>query len=296
MYCSAREFKEKRRPSNSGIYLTPVAKVVASRWEDSDGTFRVRYCVALDGRDEVEREPKTKWTLTLSQSERVDGKIKKRQHHVATLSYWQFVTNYLRELTFERFDMDHILPVAGTARSWLDAPLVDELVRAGVKAHFPLQKIDTQGMTAAKKRAADVEQAKLNDAHAAILSTVMDKVADIKASVVADYRESREFKAFNACLDVLAKPLDDLVQEEAAARTATRRDERARKQQRFEDARQQAQQFWSDGGNTSSSKRMTEEQIKTAFHKLAMAVHPDRGGDADAMAALNALKDELLTK
>lgn len=297
MFCSVREAKEKRRPQPSGVYMNPTAKIVSQRWMDAQtGVSSTRYAVALGGTDEVVREPRTKWTIALNESKRDGGKIVKRQHHVATLSFWDFSNDYAREVAKRHVkDLSLLSSMFGSTAYWLDADSVEARVLDGIKAHFPLKRIALDGLTPAKRKAAELEQMRLSEAHAGIVATVMVNVDGIRKVVAADYKRHPEYKALKVCLDVLARPVDEVRQEEAAARDATRRAEEARRQQQFEDARRYARQSW-NGGVGSGRGGMSEEEVRAAYKRAAMACHPDQGGNDAAMAALNALKDALLAR
>jgi hypothetical protein len=52
------------------------------------------------------------------------------------------------------------------------------------------------------------------------------------------------------------------------------------------------EQPWQTLGLETS--RPTRDQVEEAHRRLAMKHHPDRGGDHDAMARINAARDQLL--
>lgn len=298
MFCSIREAKEKRRPQMSGIYLNPTAKVVSQRWMDGQtGEFNTRYAVALQGTDEVVREPMTKWTIALNESKRDGDKIIKRQHHIVTLSFWDFANDYMREAAKRHVkDLSLLSSMFGSTAYWIDADSVADRVRDGINAHFPLKRIALDGLSPAKRKLAELEQMRLSAEHAGIVGSVMAKVDAIRKVVATDYRKTPEYKALKACLDVLARPVDEIRQEEAQARDRARKAEDARKQQQFEDARRYARQSWSGGGLGHRGGSLGADEVRSLFRKAAMACHPDQGGSDAAMAALNAMKDALLAR
>ncbi len=87
MRCSLTRLKIKRRtkkyPGPSGVYK-------GSKWEpkypgSSEYTFRG---------EEVKRDLKEKWRIVLYDSFKENGKIKRKQWYVCTITYWDIVDDY----------------------------------------------------------------------------------------------------------------------------------------------------------------------------------------------------------
>ena len=262
------------------------------------GISSTRYAVALQGTDEVMREPMTKWTIALNESKRDGDKIAKRQYHIATLSFWDFANDYLREVAKRHVkDLSLLSSMFGSTAYWIDADRVEDRIRDGIKVHFPLKRLSLDGLSPAKRKKAELENIRLSEEHADIVSSVLAKVEVIRKSVAADYKRHPEYRALKGCLDVLARPVDEIRQEEAHARAAARKAEEARKQRQFEDARSYARASWNGSGGMGYGRGgMSEEEVRTAYKRAAMACHPDQGGSDAAMAALNAMKDALLAR
>ena len=106
MYCTVTEKASKRKPESSGIYRNPRAKIV---YNPAREVGKALYSVQLEGENEVEREAKQKWTFTLNDSKRVDGKVVKKQWNIATFTFWDFVDEYMRIEAQERLGFHSIL-------------------------------------------------------------------------------------------------------------------------------------------------------------------------------------------
>ena len=255
MYCSVRKLLMKRKPEAGGIYRHPLARIVTVN--SADG---IRFAVELDGEEEIARDAKHKWIFTLNESKRIDKLIVKRQWNVATITYWDFVDDVLRATTRNRFDwLNHRLLLAGRCAKWMEDFAIEKKIAEGIKRHFPHEQL-------------------INGVRGGIVDLVKDKADAVMAEITSEYSCTEEYQAFQVCLDVIATPLDALQKEEEIARKEARKAKRIDR----EKLKGSFQQGFQTGG-------LPKEQINTLYKTVASAVHPDRGGDEEAMKALNVL-------
>jgi hypothetical protein len=84
MYCSILKEQMNRKPSRSRVFKNP-------RWQPD---YRGSDTFELVG-EEIERAPKEKWRILIKASRRTNGKVKKDQRYLGTLTYWNIVDDYL---------------------------------------------------------------------------------------------------------------------------------------------------------------------------------------------------------
>lgn len=92
MYCTLVKRKMIKEPYKSCVYR----KIEWKMW--GDDPLRGYW----DEEDVIKREKKDKWDIILNESYRVDGKVKKKQQHICTVTYWDIVDSWYSESIWDR--------------------------------------------------------------------------------------------------------------------------------------------------------------------------------------------------
>ena len=84
MYCTITKKKEPKLSHNGNVYR----KI---EWKQNSYNAWQGY---WSNDDLIDREPKDKWVLTMNESYRENGKVKKKQTYLTTISYWHIIDEW----------------------------------------------------------------------------------------------------------------------------------------------------------------------------------------------------------
>jgi len=252
MFCTIKKQPCKRKPFRSRIYKNPVWKPLY------EGSERVE----LSG-EEIERIPMYKFLVALNENYRDNGKIRRRQWHLGTLTFWEIVEDFKDTYgNSNRFGKDCI----------------------GIYECGLWERMD--------KHFKDIPESVLRD-YGDILSR---KLESVKAAVISEYKTLPEYKWMKVDVRMRAEQRDREDRErEEKVRQEKERERKAH--QRFQET------FGGFGGSgftsagistlTQDEKTLALEIIKAGYRKLSTKYHPDTGGDVGKMQELNNLKEKL---
>jgi len=259
MYCALIREKMVRMPRPSlQIYRTP-------RWEPTNGGF-AEY--KLSG-ELIEREPKDKWRILLKRSYRQAGKVKKEQHHMSTLSYWDIVDD---AFLIERDSIEN----GNTERDWRIG-LTEDWIYEKLWKLFP-------------------DDGELYE------NLIVDALAPVKKEVLEHYSQSEEYHWFMKCLDMCR-------QGPPRPKKSRRKHQNGQASDNQQQSHNNSSEDWrkfrgefNQSSATASFGQMNEEEgklfkmiVTKGYYTLASSFHPDHGGDEEKMKKLNLLKEKLST-
>ncbi len=257
MYCILIKERMVRMPKPSQeIFRTP-------RWERTYFGF-TEY--KLKG-ELIERDPRDKWRILLKRSYRQAGKVKKEQHYMSTLSYWDIVDD---AFLIERYSIEN-----GSAElDWRVGPTEDWIYEKLWK-RFP-------------------DDGKLYE------GLIVDALAPVKKEVLEHYSQSEEYHWFIKCLDKCR-------QGPPRAKKSRRQHQDGQASDNQQQSHNYSSEEWrkfDEGFHQSSTteffdKCNKEERklfnmiLDKEYRALASKFHPDHGGDGEKMLKLNLLKEKL---
>ncbi len=257
MFCQIDVQPEKRKPYPSRVYANP-------RWEP---LYPGSEKLTLKG-DEILREPKQKFRISLCNSRRGDGKMCKHKRHIVTVSYWDIVSDYQNHLRYRyrsTWKWDFRMVSHGFCDCWVN----DRLLK---KYPNPFE--------------GEIER---------YVKLIDDKLEPIAVRVVEEYKESDECKWLLVNIEMENEQRE---KEEALKREA---DQKAKEYQErcHQQQRKQYQEFFDWRKRPASldlngDVEMAKQLIHQGYRQLATKLHPDKGGDTKDMQVLNAIKDKLL--
>jgi len=242
----------KRRPRyRSKIYKNPKW---GPYWQGSD-----KY--ELKG-EEIQRDPKVKWRILLKESYRDEqGNVQKRQWHIATITYWDIVHDFLDSVR----------------QGWEDM-IYNESIRCGLEKHFPEDRLEELWRLIDERylqiKEATIDEYKKSEEYHWFLQN--QKMENSKSNPNRK-REERERK-----------------QREQEERR--KQDEERQRQEYYRHRSQDHERFFKSSSGLKLSdqeKPVFDRLLKAGYRKLATELHPDHGGDTEEMKILNVLKDKL---
>lgn len=318
MYCTIIEKKMLKQPYKSGVYKKLTWKPYG------DDPLRGYW----DGEDEIEREPREKWNIILNESYRVNGKVKKKQYHIATITYWNIIDGWYSEIIYEGMEAyikGLIMDKLGITKKQLE----EERKSPGFER--PLKNKINEAYNALEVDYLKAEYDKLE-------SLIYDKFQPIIDRVKAEYEQSEEYyyKCQNERLkkakeaEIKAKEeeikreqeyqskkyqYDSMYgqgyydahynkdgspkfnSEEAKAWDEAHKDSKEQQYRRYYDY---SSFNWGNTGFSAalnlsdSEKEIAAELIKAGYRTLAMKYHPDKGGDEEVFKQVTAIKDKIM--
>ena len=240
--------------------------------------------------DEVPRDLKHKWDIVLNKSFRENGKVKKQQHHIGTISYWDIVGGWHSGSIDERIEgyfKLKIMEELGISREDVAAErkksvtFEDEPLREKIKVKFDeFQHQENYG----------VEYKKID-------TLIYSKFQPIIDQVMKEYHKSEEYR-YKVQNEKIRKAKEQEIEE--------KKKEAERKQKEYQEASWQARQESyknynysfagnsTEGGLTQEGKKLAEEIITIGYKQLAKKYHPDAGGSNEAFQELGDIKDKLM--
>ncbi len=211
----------------------------------------------LEG-EKIIREPRSQaWRILLNHSFRQNGKVKKVQIYMRTLSWWDVVDGYL-----------------GLCESWQ----TDE-----VPAGFPSS--DGWGIFF------DKVVAKFPDVHDGELWKLFEtKAAPIEQSIISEFKKMEEYRWVKINLKLRAKIKD----EEEKSRDAEERIWEKTFRDHYRQKYHYQSNYCHFGISESISLTPDEARIiNNCYRDMALKLHPDKGGGTKDMQILNGLRDKL---
>ena len=254
MFISIEKRKEKRRPpKHSWLIKDPVLKDYDK--EDPDPW---KYDVTGE---KIPRLPEWKLLVKLRHTFREDGKVKGKSVPIVTISYWDFIDQWIESLDYDDPDYEHYVP-----EETIDTALI-RMAQAGIKANPE-----------------------------AITQQLREKIKPWQLKALEQYKRSVEYTYINRHKEVWAECVR--LRQEAFTKNWEKRERKKKAEESSyrEQARRSNQSF----GQKNELLNLTTEEIllfkevwKSGYRALSIKFHPDKGGDIDKMSALNGLKDKL---
>jgi hypothetical protein len=305
MYCTIIEKQSKKKPHRSNVYRKIEWHAYTSGILEGSGTWYQE--------DEIQREPREKWDIVLNESYRENGKVKKRQHHIYTVTYWDIIGGWYSESIHERIN------------GYLNLKIMEEL------------GISKEDIAAERKRSdssrplRDKIKAKLEefgDEYKRIDDLIYSRLQPIIDRVMKEYKGSEEYKV-KTQNEKLRKAKEKELEAEKqyqkkkyetdsimgqgyydahyykdgsfnskGAKEWAKTHKESQKQNESKNNYDYSSYFKGFNIGTSSfnanEKVMAEELITAGYKQLSKKYHPDVGGTTEKFQELGSLKDKLL--
>jgi len=246
-----------------------------ARWEPKNwGSKKYK----LTG-DEVPRELKDRYRITLNESYRENGKVKKRQWHILSLSYWDIVDDWVFDAEFRT--NRSTLSAEGYEYKWGVIDYNEREIYRRIEKHF-----------------SDLQ----HDDYDRIIKLISDKLKPIGDEIIQEYKQSEEYKI----------RLENESLREKGPREPT--EQELQEQEESEKTKKQFMELLAGGKKTSDSraetaqkpasmekmivgilenKDLAREIINEGYNRLSEKYHPDSGGSEEQMQELDKVKEDL---
>ncbi len=250
MRCSLTRLKIKRRtkkyPRSSGVYK-------GSKWEpkypgSSEYTFKG---------EEVKRDLKEKWRIVLYDSFKENGKIKRKQWYVCTITYWDIVDDYF------------VKSYNGKLLSHAWKRLNELFPDAGEDEKNHLKKIVLSRIEPLRKKVI-LDYQKSDEYYYRLIQNMVEQKHKESQAKKNKKTENNHKSSYNE-------------NEKKSERKNNKKSENKKKHIRIKKNVYQ--------GN---EKEVALEIIRAGYKKMAAKYHPDTGGSTSMMQKLNIVRDRLI--
>ena len=209
--------------------------------------------------EKIPRSPEWKLIIKLKHSYRQDGKVKGKSSRIITISYWDFIDQWIEEQSDDSANYDF---------------------------YVPEERLDSA-----------LEKLKGVDGNSDILmQQLKDKLRPWQDKAMDQYKNSKEYGHAQRYIDAW-KECVRLRQDAYLKECEERERQRKAEQESYrEQARHHNERMGQGGGSldfSDTEEQMFKEVWKTGYRALSIKFHPDKGGDEEQMKMLNGLKDKL---
>ncbi|BBO82477.1 hypothetical protein DSCO28_30430 [Desulfosarcina ovata subsp. sediminis] len=255
--------------------------------------------------DEVDRELKAIYRVVWNVSYRDDrGRVKKQQTQLDNIQYWSVVEDFKEYLLYRQGKIDGKGRELGHGLRTLEKAHLPGKIEnlTGALEEFVYEQLDAGLCERIEKKLFDKGKTGTKKDWDFVEAKIFKKWGPVKAEIIKEYLSSMECRVWLANESMRRKGPRKPTEEELK--------DQQQERERFERFKESfGSTFTGSGGNDSghsndfdfkrpspgtvTDPELALEIISAGYKKLSKIHHPDLGGDAKSMKALNRTKEEL---